>query len=160
MDVTYSRFFIFPCEKSYSRTLLAMKVTGWLKNERHRHLVERWWIAIVLLWDIFKTIVVDETFAKYGVNPYIYFVIVVCIAVPYAKSTAKMLFAILANHWSSALKFGVVAAILHFVPDIYILVTAKHVPRSLLDSFIVMIVIFTIFAVHGVVTHVRSHRTR
>lgn len=140
--------------------LSSVKATGWLKNEKHRQLVERWWIGIVLLWDIFKTLVVDKTFAKYGVNPYIYFVIVICIAVPYAHSTAKMLFAILANHWSNALKFGVVAVVLHFVPDIYILVTAKHVPRSLFDSFIVMVVIFTIFAVHSIVTHVRANRKK
>lgn len=137
-----------------------MRATSWLKNEKHRQLIERWWIAIVLLWDILKTLIVDETFAKYGVNPYIYFVIVICIAVPYAYSTAKMLFAILANHWRNAFKFGVVAVVLHFVPDIYILVTAKHVPRSLFDSFIVMVVIFTIFAVHSIVTHVRANRNK
>jgi hypothetical protein len=137
-----------------------VKATSWLKSEKHRQLVERWWIVIVLLWDTFKTLVVDKTFAKYGVNPYIYFVIVITIAVPYAMSTAKMLFAILANHWRNALVFGVVATVLHFVPDIYILVTAKQVPRSLFDSFIVMVVIFTIFAVHGIVTHVRSNRKK
>ena len=135
-----------------------MKATGWLKNENHRQLVERWWIGIVLVWDIFKTLVVDKTFAKYGVNPYIYFVIVISIAVPYAISTAKMLFAILENHWRNAMSFGVMAAVLHFVPDVYILTTAKKVPRSLFDSFIVMIVIFTIFAVHGVVQHLRRNR--
>ena len=137
-----------------------MKATSWLKSEKHRHLVERWWIAIVLVWDIFKTLVVDKTFSKYGVNPVIYFVIVVAIAVPYAKSTARMLFAILANHWRHAFTFGIIAAVLHFVPDVYILVNAKEVPRSLFDSFIVMIVIFTVFAVHGVVTHVRSNRNK
>jgi hypothetical protein len=137
-----------------------MRATGWLKSEKHRHLVERWWIAIVLVWDIFKTFVVDKTFSKYGVNPYIYFAIVVTIAVPYAKSTARMLFAILANHWRNAFTFGVIAVVLHFVPDIYILLNAKEVPRSLFDSFIVMIIIFTVFAVHGVVTHVRTNRKK
>jgi hypothetical protein len=135
-----------------------MKATSWLKSEQHRQLVERWWIAIVLVWDIFKTLVVDKTFAKYGVNPYIYFFIVVLIAVPYAKSTAKMLFAILSNHWRHAFTFGVVAVVLHFVPDVYILINAKKVPRSLFDSFIVAIIIFTVFAVHGVITHIRSNR--
>jgi hypothetical protein len=103
---------------------------------------------------------VDKTFAKYGVNPHIYFVIVVSIAVPYAISTAKMLFAILANHWRNALTFGAIAAVLHFVPDIYILLTAQKVPRSLYDSFIGMVIIFTVFAVHGVITHVRSNRKK
>jgi hypothetical protein len=83
---------------------------------------------------------------------------VITIAVPYAISTAKMLFAILANDWRKAFLFGVVAVVLHFVPDIYIFATAKEVPRSLFDSFVVMIIIFTIFAVHGVISKVREHR--
>ena len=135
-----------------------MKATGWLKNEKHRQLVERWWIGVVIVWDLIKTLAVDKTFAKYGVNPYIYLAIVVSIAVPYAKSTAKMLFGILANHWRNAFSYGAIAVVLHFVPDIYILLNAKQVPRSLYDSFIVMVIIFTVFAVHGVVTHVRSNR--
>jgi hypothetical protein len=135
-----------------------MKVTGWLQNERHRQLVERWWIAIVLLWDILKSIVVDETFAKYGVNPYIYLLIVVTISVPYALSTAKMLFAILANHWRNALGFGGVAIVLHFIPDVYILISSDHVPKSLFDGFIITVLIFTLFAVQGVVSQVRTHR--
>ena len=129
-----------------------------LKSERHRQLIERWWIAIVLIWDILKTILVDKTFAKYGVNPYIYFVIVITIAVPYAISTAKMLFAIIGNHWRHAMSYGAVAVVLHFVPDIYILATAKQVPRSLYDSFILMVIIFTVFAVHGTFSKVREHR--
>jgi hypothetical protein len=135
-----------------------VKPTSWLKSDKHRKLVERWWIAIVLVWDILKTLLVDKTFSKYGVNPYIYFVIVVTIAVPYAISTAKMLFAILANHWRNAFSYGAVAVVLHFVPDIYIFATARKVPRSLFDSFVVTIIIFTVFAVHGVVSKVREHR--
>lgn len=137
-----------------------MKISRWLKSERHQQLVERWWILIVILWDIFKTIVVDETFAKYGVNPYIYFIIVISIAIPYAISTAKMLFSILGNQWRQATFFGLFAVVLHFIPDVYILLTAQHVPRSLMDSFIVVLVIFTIFATHGVVSKVRQHRKR
>jgi hypothetical protein len=137
-----------------------VKTTVWLKSEKHRKLVERWWIALVLAWDILKSFVVDKTFSKYGVNPYVYFFIVVTIAVPYAISTAKMLFAILANHWRNALSYGAVAVVLHFVPDIYIFATARQVPRSLFDSFVVTIIIFTIFAVHGVVSKVRAHRRK
>ena len=137
-----------------------MKLSSWLNSEKHRQLIEKWWIGIVLVWDIFKTIVVDKTFAKYGVNPYIYFVIVITIAVPYAISTAKMLFAIISNHWRHAMSYGLAAVILHFIPDIYILATAKQVPRSLFDSFVIMVVIFSIFAVHGTITKVREHRRK
>jgi hypothetical protein len=141
-----------------SRSLPTVNISRWLKSERHRQLIERWWIAIVLVWDILKTVVVDEKFAKYGVNPYIYFIIVITIAVPYAISTAKMLFAIIANQWRGALSYGAIAVTLHFIPDIYILATARQVPRSLFDSFVVMIVIFTVFAVHGITSKVRTHR--
>jgi len=72
-----------------------MKATSWLKSEQHRQLVERWWIAIVLAWDIFKSFVVDKTFSKYGVNPYIYFFIVISIAVPYAIGAMLLLMAVL-----------------------------------------------------------------
>ena len=84
--------------------------------------------------------------------------IVVSISVPYARSTANMLFAILANHWRNALGFGGAAIVLHFIPDVYILVSSNHVPRSLFDGFIITVIIFTIFAVHGVVSQVRTHR--
>lgn len=144
----------------FEGSLPAVKLTSWLKSERHRQLVERWWIAIVLIWDVLKSVVVDKTFAKYGVNPYIYFVIVISIAVPYAITTAKMLFAIISNHWRNAMSYGLIAVILHFIPDIYIFATAKQVPRSLFDSFIIMIVIFTIFAIHGIITKVREHRRK
>jgi hypothetical protein len=137
-----------------------VKVTTWLKSEKHRRLVERWWIALVLLWDILKSIVVDKTFAKYGVNPYIYLVIVISISVPYAITTAKMLFAILANHWRRAFAFGAIAVVLHFIPDVYILISSSHVPKSIFDGFIFTIVIFSAFAVYSIAAEVRNHRKK
>ena len=137
-----------------------MNVSSWLKSEHHRRLLERWWILLVLVWDIGKTLVVDKTFGKYGVNPYGYFFIVIAVAVPYAMTTAKMLFAIVGNQWKRAFVLGVVAVALHFVSDIYILVNAKQVPRSIMDSFIVAVIILTIFAVHGIVMQVRAHRKK
>ena len=135
-----------------------MNISSWLTSEKHRQLVERWWIAIVLVWDIGKTLVVDKTFGKYGVNPYGYFFIVIAVAVPYAITSAKMLFAIIANNWRRAAIYGAAAVVFHFVSDIYILINAKQVPRSLYDSFIVAVVIFAVFAVHGVISQVRAHR--
>ena len=99
-----------------------------------------------------KSIVVDETFAKYGVNPYIYLLIAETISVPYALPTAKMLFAILANHWRNALGFGGAAIVLHFIPDVYILMSSVHVPKSLFDGFIITVLISNVFAVHGMVS--------
>ena len=135
-----------------------MQVSHWVKSEKHQKLIERWWIAIVIAWDILKTFAVDKTFSKYGVNAYIYFVIVISIAVPYAISTAKMIFAIIINHWRKASIYGGIALVLHFIPDIYILLTAKSVPKTIFDSFIFIIAIFTFFGIREVVLKVRAHK--
>ena len=95
---------------------------------------------------------------NYGVNAYIYFVIVISIAVPYAISTAKMFFAIIINHWRKASFYGGIALVLHFIPDIYILLTAKSVPKTIFDSFIFIIAIFTFFGIREVVLKVRAHK--
>ena len=135
-----------------------MQVSHWVKSEKHQKLIKRWWIAIVIAWDILKTFAVDKTFSKYGVNAYIYFVIVISIAVPYAISTAKMFFAIIINHWRKASIYGGIALVLHFIPDIYILLTAKSVPKKIFDSFIFIIAIFTFFGIREVVLKVRAHK--
>ena len=135
-----------------------MKITSWLKSEKHQKLIERWWIAIVLVWGVIKTIAVDKAFEQYGVNPSVYMAIVFAIAVPYAISTAKLFFSIVEKHWRNTFIFGAIAVVLHFAPDAYILSTAKSVPRSLFDGFILGIVVFAIFGIREVVIKVREHK--
>jgi DMSO/TMAO reductase YedYZ heme-binding membrane subunit len=130
---------------------------SWIQSEAHQKLIERWWIAIVLVWGILRSILVDKTFAKYGVNPWVYFAIVIAISVPYAICSAKLVFALVEKHWQNSARWGVLTVILHYIPDTYILTTAKSVPRSLFDSFIFAIVIFTLFGIREVVKRIKSH---
>ena len=135
-----------------------MQLSRWIKSEKHQKLIERWWIAIVIAWDVLKTFAVDKTFSKYGVNPWVYFTIVIAIAVPYAISSAKMFFAIVVNHWRKASIYGAIAIVLHFIPDIYILMTAKSVPKTIYDSFIFIMAIFAFFGVREVLNKIKEHR--
>lgn len=135
-----------------------MDLSIWLKSEKHRHLVQRWWILLVFLWDVAKTFVIDKTFATYGVNPYVYLAIVTSIAVPYALTTARMLFAFVENNWRKAILYGFAAVTLHFLPDVYILKTVHHPPQTLLDGFLIVLVLFTLFAIRGIYIQVRFHR--
>ena len=137
-----------------------MNIPGWLKNEKHRKLVERWWVGIVIVWEVIRTLVVDRTFGKYGVNPWIYFAIVMTISVPYALCTAKLLFAIIEKHWRNGLIYGAIAIVFHFAPDAYILLSAKEVPRSLFDGFIFIVILFTVVGVRAIVLSIREHRRR
>ena len=138
-----------------------MNLPGWLSSEKHRRLVQRWWIVIVILWDISKTFMIDKTLANYGVNPYIYFTITIVISVPYALVTSRMLFALIEKHWKNSLIYGSAAAIFHFLPDIYILISAKQLPRTLFDGLILIVIIFNAFTIRGIFMHVRTqHRSQ
>ncbi len=134
-----------------------MNLPGWLSSEKHRRQIQRWWILIVILWDVSKTFVIDKTLAQYGVNPYIYFAITISISIPYALVTARMLFAFVERHWKNSLIYGSAAAIFHFLPDVYIFVTAKEVPRTLYDGLILIVVLFTALSIRGIVLHVRAN---
>jgi hypothetical protein len=134
-----------------------MNLPGWLSSEKHRRLVQRWWILIVILWDVSKTFVIDKTLSQYGVNPYIYFAITISISVPYAIVTARMLFAFIERHWRNSLIYGFAAAIFHFLPDVYIFYSAKQVPRTLYDGLILIVVLFTALSIRGIVLHVRAN---
>ena len=112
----------------------------------------------MIAWDVLKSIAVDKTFSKYGVNAWVYFVIVIAIAIPYAISSAKMFFAIVVNHWRKASIYGAIAIVLHFIPDIYILKTAKSAPKTIYDSFIFIMAIFAFFGVREVVNKIKEHR--
>lgn len=135
-----------------------MNLPGWLSSEKHRRLVQRWWILIVILWDISKTFVIDKTLSRYGVNPYIYFSITISVSVPYAIVTARMLFAFIERYWRNSLIYGFAAAIFHFLPDVYIFYSAKQVPRTLYDGLILIVILFTALSIRGTVLHVRANR--
>lgn len=132
---------------------------NWIRSEYHQKLIERWWIAIVIAWGSLRSLLVDKTFAKYGVNPWIYFAIVVLIAVPYAICSAKLVFSLIEKHWPRSIKWGAITLLLHYIPDTYILATAKSVPRSLFDGLIFAIVIFTLLGIREVVKRIKDHES-
>ena len=134
-----------------------MNISSWIKSERHQKLIERWWIAIVITWGLIRTVAVDKTFAKYGVNPYVYLAIVLTIAVPYAITTAKLFFAIVSKNYRHLVFLIPLALFFHFAPDAYILSAAKSVPRSIYDGFILIIAIFTLFGIREIAIKVRKH---
>ena len=136
-----------------------MNISSWIKSERHQKLIERWWIAIVITWGLIRTVAVDKTFAKYGVNPYVYLAIVLTISVPYAITTAKLFFAIVSKNYRNLVFLIPLALFFHFAPDAYILSAAKSVPRSIFDGFILIIAIFTLFGIREIVIKVREHKT-
>jgi len=125
---------------------------GWLENPKHQHLVERFWIAIVIVWGCIKAIVIKDVFGKYGINTWIYLAIDLGIAVPYALSTARFVIFGLEKKWAKAWPYGIAAIIFHFIPDIYILAGSHSVPRGIYVLFGTSVIGFTYLGyrnIHG-----------
>lgn len=113
---------------------------------------------ISILWECIRTLVVDKTFGRYGVNPYIYFALVMAIVVPYAIVTVRLLVAIVFRRWAQALIYGFLTLVLHFAPDVYIVATVSEVPDKLMDSFYFVVFIFAAIAIQGIIMKVRKQR--
>lgn len=116
---------------------------SWLENSKHQRLIERLWILIVIAWGCIKALVINDVFAKYGVNTWIYLAIDLAIAIPYALSTARFVIYGLEKRWQKAWPYGVAAIVFHFIPDIYILAESRSVPNSIYFLFGVTVIIFT-----------------
>lgn len=113
---------------------------------------------ITIAWECLRTVVVDKAFGKYGVNPYIYFTLVMAIAVPYAIVTVRLLVSIVHRRLKQAFIYGVLSIVLHFVPDLYIILAAKEVPPALFHTFLFIVFLFAIFALQGIVVKVKRQR--
>ena len=111
-----------------------------------------------MVWEVLRTVVVGETFSQYGVNPYFYFGIVMIIAIPYAKSTVKLVTATVFERWKKVWLFAPIVLVLHFVPDLFILLAATSLPPILLDSFLLMILLFFFIGVRAFMSKVKVGR--
>jgi hypothetical protein len=110
---------------------------------------QRTWLALVLAWVVIRTLVIRDVFGGYGVNPWIYFLIDLASAIPYAILSGRAVVNYLDKNWGSFRKNGFFALFFFYMPDMYVLSTAEEVPNSLLMGFLLSIVIFSGFAVYG-----------
>lgn len=110
---------------------------------------QRTWVALVLAWVIIRTLVIRDVFGGYGVNPWIYFLIDLGSAFPYAILSGRAVVNFLDKNWISFRKNVLFTLFFFYMPDMYVLSTADQIPTSLLIGFLLSIVIFSGFAVYG-----------
>jgi len=113
------------------------------------------WYLLVLGWAIIRTFLVKEVFQKNGVNPYIYLIIDLAASVPYAKYTHKLAISYLDKDWKSFRFALLVSVVTFYAPDIYILVSARHVPTSIYFGFFLVLAVFSTAAVISVLKRVK-----
>jgi len=119
---------------------------------------ERLWASTIVLYTFGATFVVWKALHKYGVNPYLFFVIDLITSWFYGLASARLVVAIIHKRWSETQKWGWLSALNFMLPQIYILVSARHVPRDVYIIIYSVIGVMVAFAVVGIVSQLRVAR--
>ena len=119
---------------------------------------ERLWASTIVLYTFGATFVVWKALHKYGVNPYIFFVVDLITSWFYGLASARLVVALLKKRWSETQKWGWLSALNFMLPQIYILISARHVPRDVYIIIFSVIGVMIAFAIVGVVSQVRAAR--
>ena len=124
---------------------MSIKLRYFFQN--HQPLIEKLWASTIVLYSFGATLIVWKTLHKYGVNPYLFFVIDVCTSWPYGIATARIVAKVFEKEWKQVRKWSWVAAICFVTPQIYILVASHLAPRDVYIIVITVCVAMIIFAV-------------
>ena len=119
---------------------------------------ERLWASTIVLYTFGATFVVWKALHKYGVNPYLFFVIDLITSWFYGLASARLVVAILHRRWSETQKWGWLSALNFLLPQFYILISAHHVPKDVYIIIFSAIGVMAIFAIVGVISQVRTAR--
>lgn len=106
----------------------------------------RIWISLVLAWSIARSIVVAKVFADYGLNPQLYFAIDFLSSIPYAYASAQSLLTHIDKKRFQSMAWALVTIMAFYVPDIYIVVAAHHVPPTIYLGFAIALTFLSALA--------------
>ncbi len=119
---------------------------------------ERIWASTIVLYTFVATFVVWKALHKYGVNPYLFFVIDLITSWFYGLASARLVVAVIKKRWSETQKWGWLSALNFMLPQVYILVAANHVPKDVYIIIFSVIGVMAAFAALGVVSQIRAAR--
>lgn len=123
---------------------------------RKRQLLSRVWAGVVIAWSVTRTIIIWAALGTYGFNPWIYLGIdLVCSTID-ALTTPRMVLRFIDDRYKSATKWGVISLVAYIIPDVYIFVGTRTLPKKVI--VILCAVIFTMLGL-AVMTVVRKVRT-
>ena len=119
---------------------------------------ERIWASTIVLYTFVATFVVWKALHKYGVNPYLFFVIDLITSWFYGLASARLVVAVIKKRWSETQKWGWLSALNFMLPQVYILVSASHVPKDVYIIIFSVIGVMAAFALIGIASQIRAAR--
>ena len=127
-------------------------------NESRAKRASQIWLVLVLIWAIARALFINKLFGAHGVNGYIYLIVDLAASVPYAIYSARLVITFINREFKNVYKNAILASIFFYIPDIYILITARRVPGSLYVILFLTIALFTAFAIGAIARDIRNKR--
>ncbi len=125
---------------------------------RRRKVLSRTWAVVVVLWSFIRTAIVWALVGQYGLNPWIYLGIDLVSAGIDAYSTPRMVLAFIDNQHKLAAKWLGISAVAFVIPDMYIFLGTRVLPKKIIVVVCVIILATTTVAVVGVARKIREGR--
>lgn len=123
-----------------------------------RRIYERVWIVFGLFWAVGRVIVAKATVEKYGVNITIFAVIEIAAAWPHAVGAARVITNLIDRNPAGAMPWGVMLAVSHIAPELYIALVGSHMPLGVYISLAFIVVGLGALAIVGIIQKVRIGR--
>ncbi|MEI7697763.1 MAG: hypothetical protein WCJ16_06450 [Actinomycetes bacterium] len=104
------------------------------------------YLFLVLAWACFRAIAINKFFGQHNVNAWGYLVVDLGASVPYALYSTRAVVNFLDKDWIAFRRNVILTTAFFYIPDIYVFIFARTVPRSLYLGFAISIIIFSTMA--------------
>lgn len=123
-----------------------------------RRIYERIWILLGVVWAVGRVIVAKATVEKYGVNITVFAVLEILVAWPHALGAARVVTNLVDRDPHGALPWGILLAVTHIAPELYIAVVGSKMPIGVYVSLVFIVIGLGALAVVGIIQKVRIGR--
>ena len=125
---------------------------------RRRKVLSRTWGVIVVTWSLVRALVVWAALSEYGINPIVYLLIDLASAFVDAFTTPRMVLAFIDSQYRSAAKWLLISAGAFIVPDLYLFIGTRYLPKRVIVVILAIITVTLTVAIVSVVRKVAAGR--
>jgi hypothetical protein len=126
---------------------------------QRRRRLSRMWAGMVVLWSVFRTLLVWAAVGDYGLNPWIYLAIDLASAAVDAVTTPRMVLSFIDDKHRHAVRWALISLVAFVVPDLYIFLGTRTLPKRIVAIVVAIILLTFAIAVTTVVRKVRAGRS-
>jgi len=104
------------------------------------------YLFLVLAWASFRALAINKFFGQHNVNAWGYLIVDLASSIPYALYSTRAVVNFLDKDWIAFRRNVILTTVFFYIPDIYVFIFARTVPRSLYLGFAISIIFFSTMA--------------